>query len=243
MAERPDVPARRANVLVRRVVSEAGRADALAVLAATYHAEKQWVADAESQFPLADIASDDVAWFVAYVGGRSAGVVRILHNPPIAVYARYGLTSLDPANRIEDFIGRPDLAEVGRFAVLPDRRGQYLVAAALMRAARLGCGAGASATASCSISAACSRIGAGAISGRSLWMTSSVWSETRGMVARRLASSRKPPSSPRKSLCSISSLAWMPEFIRSSWPAMRSSNAFNSGVMKRSAFFNVWRRR
>jgi hypothetical protein len=139
MAERPDVPARRANVIVRRVVNEAGRADALTVLAATYHAEKQWVADAASQFPAADIASEDVAWFVAYVGGRAAGVVRILHNPPIAVYARYGLTSLDPANRIEDFIGRPDLAEVGRFAVLPDRRGQYLVAAALMRAVTIAC--------------------------------------------------------------------------------------------------------
>src|SRR5579862_4602771 len=132
MVERPDV-------LVRRVVSEAGRADALSVLAATYREEKQWVADAESQFPAADIASDEIAWFVAYAGGRAAGVVRILYNPPIAVYARYGLKSLDPANRIEDFIGRSDLAEVGRFAVLPDRRGQYLVAAALMRSVTIAC--------------------------------------------------------------------------------------------------------
>jgi hypothetical protein len=139
MADHPDVPVRRPDVLVRRVVSEAGRADALAVLAATYREEKQWVSDAESQFPATDIGSDDVAWFVAYGAGRASGVVRILFNPPIAVYARYGLTSLDPANRIEDFIGRPDLAEVGRFAVVPDRRGQYLVAAALMRAVTITC--------------------------------------------------------------------------------------------------------
>lgn len=139
MTDRPKVPVRRPDVLVRQVVSEAGRADALTVLAATYREEKRWVADAESQFPLSDIASDDVAWFVAYEAGRAAGVVRILYDPPIAVYARYGLKSLDPANRIEDFIGRPDLAEVGRFAVVPERRGQYLVAAALMRAVTIAC--------------------------------------------------------------------------------------------------------
>jgi hypothetical protein len=132
MADRPEI-------LVRRVVSEAGRADALAVLAATYREEKQWIADAASQFPPSDLGSGDVAWFVAYEAGRAAGVVRILHNPPVAGYARYGLTPLDPANRIEDFIGRPDLAEVGRFAVVPDRRGQYLVAAALMRAVTIAC--------------------------------------------------------------------------------------------------------
>jgi hypothetical protein len=137
MADRPEV--RRPEVLVRQVVSEAGRADALKVLAATYREEKQWVADAEGQFPSSDILGDDVAWFVAYEAGRAAGVVRILYNPPVAVYARYDLTPLDPANRIEDFIGRPDLAEVGRFAVLPDRRGQYLVAAALMRAVTIAC--------------------------------------------------------------------------------------------------------
>jgi hypothetical protein len=127
MADRPEV-------LVRRVVSEAGRADALTVLAATYREETQWVSDAASQFAPEDIANEDIGWYVAYAGGRAAGVVRILYNPPVAAYAHYGLKSLDASSRIEDYIGRPGLAEVGRFAVLPDRRGQYLVAAALMRA-------------------------------------------------------------------------------------------------------------
>ena len=70
MTDRPEVPVRRPEVLVRQVVSEAGRADALAVLAATYREEKRWVADEGNQFPLSDIASDHVAWFVAYEAGR-----------------------------------------------------------------------------------------------------------------------------------------------------------------------------
>ena len=127
MADRPDVT-------VRRVVDEAGRSDVVEILGVTYLEEKRWVSDPEGQFPRSDMRSDDVAWFVAYASGAPVGVVRILYDPPIAAYAKYGLKSLDPAARIEDFIGRPGLAEVGRFAVLPDSRRQFMVAAALMRA-------------------------------------------------------------------------------------------------------------
>ena len=119
---------------VRRVDDEAGRRHVIGVLAATYCLEKRWVSDPEAQIPPGDVAREDVDWFVAFAGGEPSGVVRLLREPPIAAYARYHLKSLDPQTRIEDFIGLTGIAEVGRFAVLPDRRRQFMVAAALMRA-------------------------------------------------------------------------------------------------------------
>lgn len=122
------------TVVAHRVSDEDGRAEVVAILGATYQREKNWVAAADGQFPLADVGRGDTAWFVARSGGAPAGVVRVLYDPPVAAYAQYGFRLIDPAIRIEDFIGRKGLAEVGRFAVLPDRRRQIMVAATLMRA-------------------------------------------------------------------------------------------------------------
>lgn len=119
---------------VRRVEDEAGRRDVIAVLASTYCQEKHWVNDPQGQIPESDIGRADIDWFVAEAAGEPSGVVRMLREPPIAAYARYDLKSLDPGLRIEDFIDQSGIAEVGRFAVLPDRRRQFMVAAALMRA-------------------------------------------------------------------------------------------------------------
>ncbi|HVY20824.1 MAG TPA: GNAT family N-acetyltransferase [Bauldia sp.] len=127
----------RSDVSVRRVVDEADRAHVLAVLGATYLAEKRWISNPESQFPQGDIAKDHIAWFVAAAEGEPVGVVRILYDPPIAAYAGYGFTSLDPSIRIDDFIDRAGIAEVGRFAVVPHCRRRFMIAAALMRAATI----------------------------------------------------------------------------------------------------------
>jgi hypothetical protein len=127
----------RNDVSVRRVVNEADRARVIAVLGATYLAEKRWVTNPEGQFPRSDMIADHVAWFVAEAEGEPVGVVRILYDPPIAVYANYGFKSLDPSIRIDDFINRAGIAEVGRFAVVPNSRHRFMIAAALMRAATI----------------------------------------------------------------------------------------------------------
>jgi len=119
----------------RRVVDEAGRRQALDVLRATYLGEKRWISDPEAQAPPADLARSDIAWFVASVHGRPAGVLRVLYDPPLAQYAKYRLKLVDPAVRVEDFIRQHRIAEIGRFAVMPRFRGRLTVAAALMRAA------------------------------------------------------------------------------------------------------------
>ena len=125
------------HVTAERVTDEGGRLQVIRVLRATYQREKHWVSDPESEFPPGDLARQDISWFAAKVWGRPVGVVRMFYDPPIAAYAKYGFKPLDPSIRIEDFIDRPGIAEIGRFAVLPDNRRQIMIAAALMRAATI----------------------------------------------------------------------------------------------------------
>jgi hypothetical protein len=123
------------RVQVRRVIDEADRRDVVTVLRATYQREKQWVSDPETQVPQADLAREDIAWFIATIRGRPAGVLRVHFAPPLAQYAEYGFKLMDPRIDVDDFIRRNRVAEIGRFAVLQRYRRQFLLAAALMRAA------------------------------------------------------------------------------------------------------------
>src|SRR5262245_41049350 len=123
------------RVKVRRVSDEADRRHAVEVLRDTYDREKRWIADADAQVPVGDLARTDLSWFIVTMRGRPAGVLRVLYDPPLAEYAKYGFKVIDPAIRVEDFIRRNRIAEIGRFAVLPRYRRRFMVAAALMRAA------------------------------------------------------------------------------------------------------------
>lgn len=122
-------------IRARRIFTEAGRRAALTVLAATYKSEKGWVSDPESQFPRADVRRRDVAWYVVRIDGRPAGVLRTLYDPPLQQYMQYGLKFTGPSIDIERFLAENRIAEVGRFAVVPEHRGNLMLAAALMRAA------------------------------------------------------------------------------------------------------------
>jgi len=118
-----------------RVRNEAGRSAALEVLGATYQNEKGWVSDPHLQFPVADLERYNVAWFLVRLEGRPVGVLRTLYDPPLLQYAKYGLQLCDPRVDVADFLTRHRIAEVGRFAVAAEHRGNVMLAAALMRAA------------------------------------------------------------------------------------------------------------
>jgi hypothetical protein len=118
-----------------RIVDESGRAAALAVLGETYRNEKGWVSDIERQFPAQDLERSDIAWYVVRREGRPVGVLRTLFDPPLLQYAGYELRLIDPRIDVESFLSRHRIAEVGRFAVVPEHRGNVMLAAALMRAA------------------------------------------------------------------------------------------------------------
>jgi Acetyltransferase (GNAT) family len=118
-----------------RVRGEAGRKAALEVLGATYRNEKGWVSDPAHQFPAGDLERPDTAWFVVHLNGRPVGVLRTLFEPPLLQYARYGLRLIDPRVDVEKFLRQHRIAEVGRFAVVPEHRGNMMLVAALMRSA------------------------------------------------------------------------------------------------------------
>lgn len=123
------------HVHAKRIVDEAGRQAVIDVLRATYQREKNWVNDPDSQIPPSDLGRADIAWFLATWRGRPAGIVRVLYNPPLELYAKYGFQQIDPSLRIEDFLRESRVAEIGRFAVIPRYRRRVMLAAELMRAA------------------------------------------------------------------------------------------------------------
>jgi 1-acyl-sn-glycerol-3-phosphate acyltransferase len=122
------------GIRAMRVATEAVRNEAVSVLKATYEREKSWVADAEGQFPVSDLTNESISWFVARAEDQPAGVLRLLYDPPIALYAQYGFKLLDSSINVEEFVKHNRVVEVGRFAVLPERRRDLFVVGALMRA-------------------------------------------------------------------------------------------------------------
>lgn len=123
------------RIRARRVETEADRLRALEILRITYQEEKAWVADAQSQFPESDLARTDVSWFIATSRDEPLGVLRVLYDPPIAQYLKYGLSPIERGLKIEEMIANERIAEIGRFAVRPNLRSHLLVASRLMGAA------------------------------------------------------------------------------------------------------------
>jgi hypothetical protein len=119
----------------KRVASESDRQKALAVMRSTYQREKGWVHDVEPMFPKEDLARSDLSWFIATRRNEAMGVLRVLYDPPIEQYQKYGLTAIDETVRAYDLIKSECIAEVGRFAVIPERRKGVGVVLSLMRAA------------------------------------------------------------------------------------------------------------
>ncbi|NJN64389.1 MAG: GNAT family N-acetyltransferase [Acidobacteria bacterium] len=123
------------RVSVVRVTDELTRAQARDVISATYRDEKGWVGDADSQIPPDDLEREDVSWFCASLEGVPVGVLRVLYDPPLELYAKYGFELTDKGIDVEAFIRSHRIAEVGRFAVRPEYRKYIVVVAALMRSA------------------------------------------------------------------------------------------------------------
>jgi Acetyltransferase (GNAT) family len=118
------------------VISECERQEALQVLRATYEREKRWVTDGNKVFSPDDLDRFEVAWFLARSNREPVGVLRVMFNPPLETYAQYDFQPV-PGSRFDvaEFVKRSRVAEIGRFAVLPEHRGNHYIAASLMRAA------------------------------------------------------------------------------------------------------------
>lgn len=125
----------RHRIDVIRVESEEDRRLGVEVLQATYAREKRWVDDPEEQIPREDLGRDDVSWFVVRVDRRPVGILRVLYDPPLDLYREYDFELTVKGLDVEDFVRTNRIAEVGRFAVVPEYRRYVSVVAALMREA------------------------------------------------------------------------------------------------------------
>ncbi|MBI1841339.1 MAG: GNAT family N-acetyltransferase [Verrucomicrobia bacterium] len=123
------------RVSVFRVEDEAGREQALAVMRAIYRDEKNWVHADEKLVAETDITSADVSWFVVRVDSLPVAVLRVLYDLPIDLYRAYGFKMTRADFDLEAFLRDNRIAEIGRFAVLPEYRRYIIVVGAIMRAA------------------------------------------------------------------------------------------------------------
>ncbi|MBX3745499.1 MAG: GNAT family N-acetyltransferase [Verrucomicrobiae bacterium] len=121
---------------VVRVESEAERAFAIEVMRATYKQEKNWITRDEKLFPDDELGNPAVSWFVVFDEDRPVGTLRVLYDLPLELYQEYGFKTLGGID-IEEFIRRNRIAEIGRFAVLPEYRSRMVVVGTLMRQASL----------------------------------------------------------------------------------------------------------
>jgi hypothetical protein len=117
-----------------RVASEKERACAIEIMRATYQQEKNWITRDEKLFPDAELGNPGVSWFVALEGGRPVGTLRVLYDLPLELYEEYGFKTLGGID-LDEFIRKNRIAEIGRFAVLPEFRRHMVVVGALMREA------------------------------------------------------------------------------------------------------------
>ena len=122
-------------IQVLRIENETGRQMALEVMRAIYRDEKNWVQADEKLVARDEINDPAISWFVVTSDGCPAGVLRVLYEPPLDLYESYGLKFLDQSADLTTLLRQSRIAEIGRFAVLPDHRRSVLVAVALMRAA------------------------------------------------------------------------------------------------------------
>lgn len=93
--------------------------------------------DLTAFFPASDLVNEDMVWFMAECEGRCVGLTRVLYKIPFELYSQYGFSVTVPGIDVEKFVRENKIAEVGRFAVLPEFRRKIIVAATLMRAAAM----------------------------------------------------------------------------------------------------------
>jgi hypothetical protein len=129
------MPSQKHDLRVTRITDEAGRQKALRVMRSTYRDEKNWISADDKLVSLEELQEKGVSWFVAEQEGEPVGVLRVLYEPPLDLYAAYGFKLVARDIDLDAFIRHNRIAEIGRFAVVPSQRGNVLVSAALMRGA------------------------------------------------------------------------------------------------------------
>lgn len=121
-------------ITVTKVLSPRDRLEALGVIEEVFVREKQWMQEIEEQIPHELAGNQQFSWFLARVGGKPAGIMRLYYDPslelPESCQARF-----EPGIDLETLKAAGQYVEIGRFMIRPQFRRQYRVALRLMRAA------------------------------------------------------------------------------------------------------------
>jgi len=121
-------------ISVTKVLSHQDRLDAVSVIEEVFLREKQWIAAVNEQVPELLASNREYSWFIARVGNRPAGVMRLRYAPSLELPESCHL-HLAPGVDLEDVKAAGRYVEIGRFMIRPEFRRQYLVALRLMRVA------------------------------------------------------------------------------------------------------------
>jgi hypothetical protein len=121
-------------ITVSKVLMPRDRLEALGVIEEVFVREKQWVKVAGEQIPEFLAENREYSWFLARVGDRPAGVMRLHYDPPLELPETCQVT-FAPGVSLEALRAAGQYVEIGRFMIRPQYRRQYRVALRLMRAA------------------------------------------------------------------------------------------------------------
>jgi hypothetical protein len=124
----------RSNITALKVCSAADRERALTVIEKVYRREKRWISESAPEIPADAAHRADRSWFLVLAGGRPAGVIRLVYDPPLEMPAEYGVT-FDPGIDLAGLKRRCRFVDIGRFMIVPRYRRHIRIAMKLMRAA------------------------------------------------------------------------------------------------------------
>jgi len=121
------------DITTRKVVTADDRAAALEVVREVYHDEKSWVRDLDREIPPDPSELDNFSWFLAQVGDRPVGLIRLWYDFSIELPEELDVTLERPI----DFEAARSCrwVEVGRFMIVPEHRKNWKVVMQLMKAA------------------------------------------------------------------------------------------------------------
>jgi hypothetical protein len=122
------------SITVAKIITENERFEALEVIEAVFVREKRWIEKVHEQIHDEFSLNGKCSWFLARVGEKPAGVMRLQFDPSFDLPDSFQV-SLEPGVDLSSVRASGSFAEIGRFMILPQYRRQYLVALRLMRAA------------------------------------------------------------------------------------------------------------
>jgi len=126
---------RKFPITVTKINTAEKRELALEVIQHVYTEEKGWTPTCEDILPEDELLKASVSWFLAFEKDEPVGVLRVLYELPIELYKAYGFELTEKGMDVDAFLNNNKVAEIGRYAVTPKNRSNFMISMSLMREA------------------------------------------------------------------------------------------------------------